>query len=153
MITISGYYNQSGIQYSETLIHEMIHYYQCYKKLGLKESTHGYTFKKIMNDINKSQDIYRITIHADNNNLELKNKNSKVYNILVYTWRDHTYISRVSSKLTNPQYIEEHYNGVKVISINQTTNDLADKFNNCKSRIKMIPLTEEYIKEFNLKIA
>lgn len=52
VIKVSNFYDRPEIEYINTLVHEMIHYY-IYDK-GLKDSSsHGVIFKRLMNEINQ----------------------------------------------------------------------------------------------------
>lgn len=149
-ILISNYYQQTGKEYCETLIHEMIHYYLSFKNIGRKDDCHGYYFQKEMKRINESQSTYKITIHGCSAGLTSKNEiKGKVYRILVFEYNGRKYLSRVSDRF-DPEKQQKNFKDCRFISINSTTNPKADKMINRTSKLSLVPLTTDLVNEYKL---
>lgn len=149
-ILISNYYQQTGNQYCETLIHEMIHYYLSIKNLGRYDDCHGYYFQKEMKRINDLQSKYKITVRGCSDGLTTKNEiKGKVYRILVFEYNGRKYLSRVSDRF-NPEKQQKNFKDCRFISINSTTNPKADKLINRTSKLSLVPLTTDLVNEYKL---
>jgi hypothetical protein len=109
-IIISNFYNYPMHEVEETLIHEMIHYFICYKNLK-DNNSHGRTFMKIAQSIHTIDSKYNITKTYEGNLKELpltKPKKSGTYYIVTFEVNGKKYFSRVSKAYS--LFIQENKN-------------------------------------------
>lgn len=154
-ITISKYYEQTEKEYCNTLIHEMIHYFICIKKLAKQnEDCHGKTFQKIMNEINSKSDFnVSITNHIENKVLSNKNKE---FRLLYFEYQGNKYFCRVSSTMTMKKAKEIFdgiikRNNINLINVYSTKNTIIDSMKLCTKKIGLSRINEDFISELKLK--
>lgn len=136
-IAISKLYNRSKNEIETTLIHEMIHYYICYKKIK-DTGSHGVIWQKMANEIsNKSK--YRITECSPSFGLEINKKLNKVYYFVIFEYKGERYFSRVSKTYAN--YLK--VNGHRLATIHgvfSTKETFFEKFSAKTNRLSLISM-------------
>lgn len=100
-IIISNYFNYPLHDIEETLIHEMIHYYICYKNIK-DNNMHGRKFMALAYRISQIDSNYNVTktYERDTEELELTHTPTNcTYYFLTYDYEGEQYFTRTSKNL------------------------------------------------------
>ena len=140
-ITISKYYDVTEKELNETLIHEMIHYYICYKKIS-DNNAHGYQFQKLAKQISDSSE-YNITITFDNKSVKPSRSWDKTYYYITFKYHGGEYWSRVSKNLADKCLSGQFKNRYLAdCEVYQTTDIMLDNFVMGVKKLRMFPMSK-----------
>ena len=129
-IRISNYYDRNSLEIDETLIHEMIHYYICFKKIKDNKS-HGFYFQHYADKIKlESKGKYNITATSKS---EAPIRNKKIFKIFYFVYRNTKCFARISNNFNYKYYIKK-YNLIDPRIIFSSMDEL-DKLTECRSKL------------------
>lgn len=142
VIKITKYYDLSEKAIIETLLHEMVHYYQSVKDLGRRESAHGPTFQRIVKEIESKSD-FKLTGHTAN---KIVVPEGKVYTLLEFDYNGSRRCARVASNMT--AYRAAVKWDIENPKIRKSTNSNCEKLKNCVRRLNTYFLDEKFRRDY-----
>ena len=148
-IAISKVYNLTRVQLEEVIIHEMIHYYICHKRIK-DNNAHGFQFRRFAREISNASK-YNITC-TYGGQLNVSKPTNKTYYIAIYNVGREKCFSRVSKNFAE-KLIVKGFGNAKVSNIEVFTSedDKFFKFEQMTSRLKSCSVERLPVKVKTLK--